>query len=392
MILQDLRINRLNYPAIYMKPVSKISWFILLLGILTISAQDKPDSSQALLKQEILKTRKTRINAYPYVYYTPETELAFGVGGIITFYTSEYLLLRPSKVTLSGYYSTKSQYKISLAPQVYLARNNLFLSANLDYGYYVDKFWGVGNATPDIEDEDYISSGWGIELNLQAPPLLKFLGRTKAGWVYDYLNSTIEDKKNNPYLLDGQTTGSEGGISSGMGLISVWDNRDHIFYPGRGMYHQVKIIFYQKAFGGSFNFNRFEIDLRYYQAIQKENVLALQVFVSLVRGNPPFYELSALGGPRIMRGYYQGRYRDKNYLAGQAEYRRHLWRRFGFVAFAGLGDVETEMQDFRMVSAKFSWGFGLRFLFNQAEKVNLRADFGFGRNTSGVYFGVEESF
>jgi outer membrane protein assembly factor BamA len=375
-----------------MKFLSKIPWFILLFGILTISAQDKPDSSQALVKRELLKTRKTHINAYPYLFYTPETELAFGVGGIITFYTSEYFLLRPSKLTLSGYYSTKKQYKITLSPQVYLARNNLFLSANLDYGYYVDRFWGIGSATPDIEDAGYISSGWGIELNLQAPPLLKLIGNTKTGIIYDYFNNTIEDKKSNPYLYSAEVSGSEGGISSGLGLIWVWDNRDHIFYPTKGGYHQVKAIFYQQAFGGDFDFNRYEIDLRQYVAIQQQNVLAFQAFVSFVRGNPPFYELSALGGQRTMRGYYQGRYRDKNYLAGQAEYRRHLWRRLGFVAFAGLGDVESETGDFRIKSAKFSGGFGLRFLFNQAEKVNIRADFGFGKNTSGVYFGLEEAF
>lgn len=379
-----------------MKFLSKILWFALLFGMLTASAQDKPDSSQALVKREILKTHKTRVNIFPYLFYTPETELAFGVGGIITFYTSEYALLRPSKITLSGYYSTKSQYKLTLSPQVYMARNNLFLSANLDYGYYVDKFWGIGSATPDIDEEEYISSGWGMELNLQVPPLLGYIGRyighTKTGIIYDYFNNTIEDKKSNPYLLSGEVSGSEGGISSGLGLIWVWDTRDHIFYPGKGGYHQVKAIFYQKAFGGSFNFNRYEADLRQYFPIQQKNVLAFQAFASFVRGNPPFNELSALGGQRTMRGYYQGRYRDKNYLAGQAEYRRHLWRRLGFVAFAGLGDVESETGDFRIKSAKFSGGFGLRFLFNQAEKVNIRADFGFGKNTSGVYFGVEEAF
>jgi hypothetical protein len=31
-------------------------------------------------------------------------------------------------------------------------------------------------------------------------------------------------------------------------------------------------------------------------------------------------------------------------------------------------------------------------MFNQEEKVNLRVDFGVGKNTSGVYFGLEEAF
>ena len=370
----------------------KIFWFILLLAIQSGYAQQKSDTSQALIKQEFMKAHKTRINAYPYLFYTPETELAFGVGGIVTFYASEFLLLRPSKVVLNGYYSTNGQYKISLSPQLYMARNNLFFSANLDYGYYVDKFWGIGNTTPDIENEEYISSGWGLEVSLQIPPLLELIGNSKTGLIYDFFYNNIEDKKSNPYLLAGQVNGSEGGISSGLGLIWVWDTRDHIFYPGRGSYLQIKAVYNQKDFGSSYNFNRYDLDLRRYFCVQQKNILALQVFASFVRGYPPFYELSALGGQRIMRGYFEGRYRDQNYLAGQVEYRSHLWRRLGFIAFAGLGDVQSKMKYFRINSAKPSAGFGLRFLFNKIEKINIRADIGFGQHTSGVYFGLEEAF
>ena len=93
-----------------------------------------------------------------------------------------------------------------------------------------------------------------------------------------------------------------------------------------------------------------------------------------------------------MRGYYEGRFRDSNLLAGQLEYRTHLWRRFGFIAFAGLGEVAGEFQNLRLDALKPSVGIGLRFLFSKEEKVNLRADIGFGQNTSGIYFGVEEAF
>ena len=41
---------------------------------------------------------------------------------------------------------------------------------------------------------------------------------------------------------------------------------------------------------------------------------------------------------------------------------------------------------------EFAVGAGLRYLFNKEEKVNLRVDFGVGRNTTGVYFGLEEAF
>ena len=94
-----------------------------------------------------------------------------------------------------------------------------------------------------------------------------------------------------------------------------------------------------------------------------------------------------------MRGYFQGRYRDRHYIATQAEYRRPLWRRFGIVAFVGAGDVFGSTDgDLSMKNLKYSYGLGFRFLFNRRDEVNLRADIGFGEDTSGLYFGLEEAF
>jgi len=328
------------------------------------------------------------------VYYTPETELAFGVGGITTFYTSrEDAILRPSKVALSGYYATTGQYKFSLNPQLYFGRNKTIISANIDYGHYVDKFWGIGPDTPDIEDAAaFESTGFGAEITVLVPPALKIFNRTSAGGIFDLYNSDIVDKRENPELQSGDVRGAEGGVSTGLGFSWNWDTRDQVFYPTHGGYHQVKGIYYGQWLGGSFDFNKYEVDLRRYQALSPTNILAFQVFAQTVGGTPPFYELPALGGQRIMRGYYQGRYRDESLLAGQVEYRAHIYKRLGGVAFAGVGDVGSRLVDIKVRDLKTSLGVGARFLFNKAENVNLRADVGFGRETSGVYFGLEEAF
>jgi hypothetical protein len=81
---------------------------ILLCSIGMISnsiAQEEPDSVDIF---------KASVNAYPYVFYTPETEFAFGGGGILAFYTARDSILNPSSVTLSGYYSTNKSYSIYL--------------------------------------------------------------------------------------------------------------------------------------------------------------------------------------------------------------------------------------------------------------------------------------
>ncbi len=369
--------------------------FLFALFPLAMRPQEavaKQDSTQAIVKKGIYRSHKTSIKGYPYAYYTPETALAIGVGGIATFYTSRELVLRPSKVVLSGYYSTRKQYKITLSPQLYLLKNKFFLSANMNFGDFVDKFWGIGNNSPEIETEDYDSRAWGILLNFQFPPLLSSMPQNKSGIIYDYYNYTVRDPRNNPFLQLPGVLGVRGGISSGLGLTMVWDSRNQIFYPTTGVYYQLKAIFYTREFGGSFDFNHYEVDLRHYWGLGGAKVLALQFFTDFAAGHPPFYELPMLGGSKIMRGYYQGRYRDRNYLAAQLEYRTHLWRRLGAVFFAALGDVSPRLRYFQIGHVKVSGGVGLRFLFNREETVNIRMDLGFGRGTKGVYFGMEEAF
>ena len=41
----------------------------------------------------------------------------------------------------------------------------------------------------------------------------------------------------------------------------------------------------------------------------------------------------------VYRWYFYGRYRDFKYATTQVEYRQYFWQRFGFVVFAGIGDV-----------------------------------------------------
>lgn len=335
--------------------------------------------------------RRLNITAYPYLYYTPETKVAFGAGGIATFYTSPDTTLRPSKVALSGYWATTGQYKFSLTPAVYLSANRYMGAATIDFGHYVDRYYGTGRSSPDIgEEAQYTSTGTGIEIEFQIPPPLGL--STRMGMIYDLNHTELKDIQSNPYFLAGGVPGQEGGWVSGLGVIWVIDKRDHTFWPKRGPLYRVEIVAYGKELGSDYSFTRYRLDLRQYFPIGTTQVLALQLYGMSVVGGPPFYELPALGGQQRMRGYYQGRYRDVNFLTGQVEFRTPLFWRVGMVAFAGLGDVSSDLSRIRLAGSKFSGGAGLRFAFVPDKKVNLRVDMGFGEGTSGVYFGLEEAF
>jgi hypothetical protein len=80
-------------------------------------------------------------------------------------------------------------------------------------------------------------------------------------------------------------------------------------------------------------------------------------------------------------------------IALQAEYRwvPVFWR-LGLAAFAGIGDVADRVGHFDLGNFKYSYGLGLRFVFDAKQRLNIRLDFGFGKGTSGVYFTAAEAF
>ena len=63
--------------------------------------------------------------AYPFVFFTPETNWAFGAGGVISFKLSDKDKSKPSSVTASGYYSVNSQFDITIQPEMYFAEDKL---------------------------------------------------------------------------------------------------------------------------------------------------------------------------------------------------------------------------------------------------------------------------
>jgi outer membrane protein assembly factor BamA len=175
-------------------------------------------------------------------------------------------------------------------------------------------------------------------------------------------------------------------------LVWVWDKRENVFFPESGYYFQAEGVWYGSAIGSDYDYARYLIDLRRYFGLGRERVIAAQLVGNFASGAAPFYDLPMLGGGNIMRGYYQGRYRDYVFTAAQGEVRWPLFGRFGAVGFVAAGTVAPALDGFDLGDLRWSGGGGLRFRFNQAEKVNLRADIGFAEGGTGIYFGLEEAF
>jgi hypothetical protein len=329
-----------------------------------------------------------KITGYPYIFYTPEIEFAIGGAVILSMPLSSDTNVKASNAMLSGYYSQKASYDIFLNPEFFLGRDQYYINLSIDYFRYVDKYWGIGNNTPDFDSADYVRKIFWTNLEVD----VRAWGPLKVGLNYDFNHTDIIDKGSNQLLLSGETPGSDGGITSGFGLVLFADTRNSAFYSSKGGYYKLSFLNGAEWLGSDYLFSRWVLDLRQYIQISAPLIVAVQGYGSLVSGNTPFYLYPALGGDNVMRGYYEGRYRDKFYGAVQGELRARLTSRWGVVGWVGLGDVAAGWDEFKLTQAKPSFGIGVRFALDPEQILNVRADFAYGKNTKGVYFNAKEAF
>ncbi|MNL63506.1 hypothetical protein D3C87_1876490 [compost metagenome] len=104
-----------------------------------------------------------------------------------------------------------------------------------------------------------------------------------------------------------------------------------------------------------------------------------------------------MGNDEMMRGYYTGRYRDRNLLAAQAELRYRYNNRFGAAVFGGGGQV-FENGGFAVKNFKPSYGAGGRYFFDPEKGLSVRLDYGIGekraneKRQTGFYISLAEAF
>ena len=77
-------------------------------------------------------------------------------------------------------------------------------------------------------------------------------------------------------------------------------------------------------------------------------------------------------------------------MAAQVELRQSITRRLGVVVWYGGGTVFSGFDQLRWGDLLPTYGVGIRFEFKH--NINLRVDYGFGRQSGGVVFSMGEAF
>lgn len=221
--------------------------------------------------------------------------------------------------------------------------------------------------------------------------------KTGKGWfvggVYE-LQNLIEVSYEKGGLFDKENVeGRNGYLISGLGPTLTYDNRNNAFAPDKGSFLELTAKYYAPVFGSDFTYANIIQDARQYIPVKK-NVLALQLYNFMNLGKEiPLRSLGLIGGDNAMRGFYSGRFRDKQMIMLQAEWRMPVYKRWGAAFFGSTGDVAEKAMDYNFSNLKFAYGAGIRFALNQKERLNLRLDYGFNsKGGSGFYLQLAEAF
>jgi hypothetical protein len=372
--------------------VSKKSLLFTLLTLLlssTLSAQ--PAIIQDLQRQsDSFSAYKWRIFPIPILYYTPETRFVIGGAVYLTFrFKNDSVNSKPSQIGVLGTYSQNKQVLFYIPFQLFPNNGNQFYSGEIGYFRYNYFYYGFGQR--HIKGEYF-----GVDfprINIKAVQRVK--KSIYAGGRFQFEDYKITKINDGGDFDSGLVPYGRGSTSVGLGLVTFFDKRDFVFYPTKGYTMELGWTSFQKEFGGTVTFNRYNFDFTNYVKLSSKIIQANNVYINHTIGEVPFNLSTTLGGVRRLRGYYEGYYRDYNTILLQTESRYKFNDYFGAVVFGSVGFLgNNTSQLIRLNDSKYSYGVGGRLCLDQKNKQNIRLDLGFNHLTwrPNVYFTIGEAF
>lgn len=332
---------------------------------------------------------KKSLLVLPIAYYTPETNWAFGLGGIGYYnFGKDRNETRPSSAYFYASYTLNNQLVIDLPFHIFSNKEKWYAAGEIAVYDFPFKYYGVGCEINPNTSESYELQQQKLNLTLYRKSRSKWYAGPRL--FVDRLSEIDYDENGRISMLN--LKGVDGGTSTGIGASILYDSRRNVYCPKDAWFLDIGYLNYAI---GAFNLTRFHnirADIRHYKQITKSTVLATNFFGNFNFGEVPFYMLSEFGGLFRMRGYYRGAYRDKNVMLIQTEIRQNVFGRFGITFFGGLATVFSDFEALKSNTLKPSGGIGLRFKINRKEDIPIRADFGFGKGFSGNYITTGEAY
>ena len=372
---------------------------IIHSGLLNGQEKDTLGFIGRFQKQNNLRIEEGKMAITPLLgpSYTPEMSLTLAGGSMISFLTNrnDSLIQRSSAPVTLGL-SVTGAYFFSTKLSSYWKQDKFRIFADIWLKDMPDHYWGVGyeNAytVPKSDTTTAYNRNWWM---INPKFLWQFKKNLFLGISVDANSTTVTEPnirmQEDPYYMEY----GDHNTNIGAGIILRYDSRDVPVNAWDGYYLDIEAMFYSDALGSDNNYQAYSIDYRMYKNIIREgSTLAFTAKTRLSYNDVPYAELSQLGTPFDLRGYTWGQYRDKSLVYFIGEFRHTFLNSYGelsnhgMAVWLGTGSIAERFVEFK--SWIPSMGFGYRLQVQP--RMNVRFDFGIGRETSGIYFSLNEAF
>jgi Omp85 superfamily domain len=353
------------------------------------------DEHQAGNKTVAKKARGGEIVVAPIPIVNPTLENGLGIAAGYLYHQNKNDRVSPlSWGGIAGFRTSNGSWGFAAMHKGYFKEDRFRTLIGAGYVNVNYNLYGEGNAAGDTGLFLPINqTGFGMLTEV----LVRIYHRWYAGLRYHYVKTkiTLDPKQLIPPEKRPDLMIPEIELNlrtAALGPHIQLDSRDDTFYPKKGTLFDLRMDFYGPGVGGRLNYQSYNLAYNKYLTITPRQVLAFRGSSCITRGRAPFYDICLLGMSKDLRGYEVGRYRDRNMLSTQAEYRLEGPWRFGFVGFIGAGEVARKYNEFNAENLKPGGGVGVRFRLTKEAHVNLRVDYAWGKKSNALYISLGEAF
>ncbi|RPJ86948.1 MAG: hypothetical protein EHM18_03590 [Acidobacteria bacterium] len=269
--------------------------------------------------------------------------------------------------------------------------------ADFNYFYFPKQyFFGFGPDSRQVDRTDYLQHTASYEA-VAGYQITDWLGvSVRAGILQFDLDPGKDDSYTDTQTLFPSVPGIDRQpdfyrFSSAL----LVDNRDVPTDPRSGGVAGILFSRYRDKDSDEFEFNRYAVDLRHYFPIDPLlSVVALHFFSSvddpIGQSQIPFYLNEWLGGGSTLRGFSRQRFRDRNLILLNGEFRIHVTDSLELAAFYDTGKVFRDLDDYNFKRLEKGYGGGVRL--KGGNILFLRFDVAHSREGTHIHVSIGPAF
>jgi outer membrane protein assembly factor BamA len=352
------------------------------------------DPNSVEREEPVNQKGRVHYSAFPAVGYTLQTGFAGVISANAAFYTGthNHESENISTVITSVAYTENQQVIFPIASSIWTRNNTYNILTDWRYLKYPSQTYGLGGETQ--QDSSYTLDYNYIKLH-QA--ILRKISRDLYGGVgydFDYFWNIREIDPSPGHETDFEEYGfASSEKASGLSFSLKYDSRRNPINPQKGIY--ANILFQPKFqwMGSDANWQSLLLEFRTYIKFPSEsrNILAFWSYNWFtLGGTPPYLLLPSTAWDEFSntgRGYIQGRFRSRNMIDQEAEYRFVISRNglFGGVVFANA-ETFSDILTGKYVVISPGAGLGIRIMLNKFSRTNIALDYAWGTQGSRGFF------